>query len=573
MRPRSLIRSCLVGTVACRRRLSLTSWSASGPATGTPTRRSSGTRLCRCCWREVRREMRASRRQCRLLMTRLSRVALVLCSVGASTPRRIRRLSSPVSGRSCTTGRRRRMGLRSSATPLPPVTEQVMADSPSSDGGVAIGIDVGTQGARVIVAERGGRVLASARRTWPLQDDDEDKREQDPEEWWRAVVSCLREVTSLLGRVSVGAVSVAATSGTLVLADDRMRPVRPAMMWNDKRAKLEVDIVNNELREEISTAFQPGFTLPKALWVARHEPEIWRAARHVLTAGDWLLCRLTGLAPVSDFTNVFKSGYDLRNNRWPEGLDRLGLPVDRFPRVVASGTDIGPLSPQVVADTGLSSETRVVAGITDATAAQIASGAVSVGDWVSTIGTGLSIKGVPLATLLAPSAVGLYNHRHWSSGWIPTATSHCGADSIGRRFPGEDLDDLSRSAARYDMSSVIVLPLSTVGEYFPFRVPEARGFEIGNPRDRADLFRGYLEGIAFVERMAVNAMTAAGAGGGGAGRGRRVRHSARQSAPWRAIQWRSRPWRARSSPTTQSPTRRPGRSNFTRNGSRHSRKP
>src|SRR6218665_14555 len=401
MRPRSLIRSCLVGTVACRRRSALTSRSASGPATGTPTRRSSGTRLCRCCWREVRREMRASRRQCRLLMTRLSRVALVLCSVGASTPRRIRRLSSPVSGRSCTTGRRRRMGLRSSARPLPPVTEQVMADSPSSDGGVAIGIDVGTQGARVIVAERGGRVLASARRTWPLQDDDEDKREQDPEEggvmvgeggggvfasarrtwplqdddedkreqdpeeWWRAVVSCLREVTSLLGRVSVGAVSVAATSGTLVLADDRMRPVRPAMMWNDKRAKLEVDIVNNELREEISTAFQPGFTLPNALCVARHDPEIWRAARHVLTAGDWLLCRLTGLAPVSDFTNVFKSGYDLRNNRWPEGLDRLGFPCDRFPRVVASGTDIGPLSPQVVADTGLSSETRVVAGITD----------------------------------------------------------------------------------------------------------------------------------------------------------------------------------------------------------------
>src|SRR6218665_883215 len=249
--------------------------------------------------------MRASRRQCRLLMTRLSRVALVLCSVGASTPRRIRRLSSPVSGRSCTTGRRRRVGVRC-----------------YFDGGVALGIDGGTQGPRVIVAERGGRVLASARRTWPLQDDDEDKREQDPEEWWRAVVSCLREVTSLLGRVSVGAVSVAATSGTLVLADDRMRPVRPAMMWNDKRAKLEVDIVNNELREEISTAFQPGFTLPKALWVARHEPEIWRAARHVLTAGDWLLCRLTGLAPVSDFTNVFKSGYDLRNNRWPEGLDR-----------------------------------------------------------------------------------------------------------------------------------------------------------------------------------------------------------------------------------------------------------
>src|SRR6218665_1995359 len=96
------------------------------------------------------------------------------------------------------------------------------------------------------------------------------------------------------------------------------------------------------------------------------------------------------------------------------------------------------------------------------------------------------------------------------SGCTTTVTGRRGGFQRPRRIVARTRS-AGASAARYDMSSVIVLPLSTVGEYFPFRVPEARGFEIGNPRDRADLFRGYLEGIAFVERMAMNAMTAAGA--------------------------------------------------------------
>jgi sugar (pentulose or hexulose) kinase len=55
-----------------------------------------------------------------------------------------------------------------------------------------------------------------------------------------------------------------------------------------------------------------------------------------------------------------------------------------------------------------------------------------------------------------------------------------------------------------------VLPLTTVGEFFPFYAPEARGFELGSSTCLGDLFRGYLEGIAFVERLAMDEMDTIG---------------------------------------------------------------
>lgn len=385
-----------------------------------------------------------------------------------------------------------------------------------TDDAAVLGIDLGTQGVRVEALSRDGATLADARRGWSITAGD--LQEQDPATWWDAMLQAVREVAAAVpGRIQ--ALSVAATSGTLVLADEHLQPVRPAILWHDKRAVREAARAAEVLGEN---AIRPGFTLAKAMWVREHEPEAWARTRWVLSAGDWMLARLTGAAPVTDPTNALKTGADLDELVWPTSLEACGIDRATLPSIVPTGSLIGTISEAVQAATGLPPETTVHAGVTDANAAQIAAGVVDVGDWVTTIGTGLSIKGVTRSRI-RDDVGALYSHRHWSGGWIPSGTSHCGAESLATRFAGEDLQALTAAAS--EPSDMLVLPLSARGEYFPFRNADATGFEVGAPRSRADHFRAYLEGIAFVERLAMERMAALGADvsgpqatmGGGAG--------------------------------------------------------
>lgn len=369
--------------------------------------------------------------------------------------------------------------------------------------GRAIGVDLGTQGVRVVLVDHDGLVVSRAHESWALDGADSVFHEQDPEMWWEATLRCVQ--AALCGHALADQVflSVAATSGTLVTTDASRNPLRPAIMWNDKRSSREAGEANDALRgSELAKwcVFRPTFTLPKALWVRRNEPDVWRRARHLFSAGDWLVARLSGGAIVSDYTNALKWGYDLHRLRWPEAIEELGVARGTLQEVVAPGTPVAQLSPALASVLGLPRRTTIVAGLTDASAAQIAAGVVDEGRWVTTIGTGLSIKGVT-ATRLGDDSGAVYSHRRWDRGWIPTATSHCGADSITRRFPGADLAALTREASTLRFSSVLVLPLTTVGEFFPFWSPDARGFEVGKPASVADRFRGFLEGLAYIERL------------------------------------------------------------------------
>ena len=362
-----------------------------------------------------------------------------------------------------------------------------------------LGIDVGTQGVRVVMVDGSGTVLGLADRGFAPTAGPE-HHEQHPDTWWYAVVECVRYAMGSVLPSSIQALSVTSTSGTLIVCDAGLRPLRPALMWNDKRGSTEAALAGKELG---NPAIRPGFSLAKAMWVLNHEPKMFNRARWLLSAGDWLLARIVGGDPMTDPTNALKLGADLDTLSWPTSLPDLGIDAKKLPQIRDAGTAIGAVGAEFAAQTGLSQNTAVILGVTDATAAQIAAGAVHLDDWVTTIGTGLSVKHVSTSRPRDPSGV-LYAHRHWDGGWIVSGTSHCGGDSIAARFRDDDWGELS--ASWRSASTVMVLPLTTIGEYFPFRAPHAVGFEVGDPRSRGDLFRGYLEGIAYVERLAVDRM-------------------------------------------------------------------
>jgi len=387
---------------------------------------------------------------------------------------------------------------------------------------IVIGVDVGTQGARALALSEDGAALAQAQQAFADQGAPElpaGWHEQDPRDWWVAVAACLRSVTQTLGpRVAeISGLAISATSGTVCALDDEGEPLLPALMYDDARARAEVaDTAHAIAALEAALGYRvnASFGLPKLVWLARHRPQVMSRARYLAHAGDFLAGCLTDVYDVTDETQALKTGYDLLQRRWPDAIERaLGVPLVKLPQVVRAGALIGQVTAAAADATGLPVGARVFAGVTDGCAGQFAAGSAAPGQWVTTLGTTLVIKGVTEAPIADPAGR-VYSHRHPDGYWLPGAASNVGGAALARHFAQRDLAALDRAAAQVSPSGLLIYPLVGRGERFPFVRPDATGFLLGDVSDEARLYAGYLEGIAYTERLAYDVLDSLGATSG-----------------------------------------------------------
>lgn len=369
---------------------------------------------------------------------------------------------------------------------------------------IFIGIDVGTQGVRTIAATEKGGILSSHKHSFPLGDY---RQEQSPDMWWSALISCLQEVAGDLRKEGclqrVEAISVTSTSGTMIPLDRNYQPIHPALMYSDQRSKAEADYCRQASKGDHSTQevpYNPSYGLPKILWFINNYPEKIENIHIWSHAGDYILGKLSGVWGVTDYTNALKTGFDLLKEEWPNYLfSHLSLDSHWFPKVVKPGFVLGPILSEVAESTGLPDHVQIVAGMTDGCASQIAAGSIRPGDWNTTIGTTMVIKGVTLKPIHDPLGR-IYNHKHPQGYWMPGGASNTGADWISTDYHGENLEHLNHLAENLVPTPWIVYPLKQAGERFPFLSTEARGFA-PEGLTKEQLFAASLEGVAYLERM------------------------------------------------------------------------
>ncbi len=378
---------------------------------------------------------------------------------------------------------------------------------------LVVGIDVGTQGVRCVASDLKGNILAESRepitRSWL----EGVFFEQDPEEWWDRTSVCLKRLLYRLHQkdiknTSIKALAVDSTSGTVIPVDEKGRILRKAIMYNDTRAKEEASLINQlakSFTEGLGYKFGASFALSKVLWIKKNEPSIFEKARFFIHPTDFINAKLTGEWGVSDISNCLKMGYDLVNDCWPEFIEKdLGIPLYKLPRVILTGEIIGEVSAGVAEELGLSPKTLVVAGATDGTAAFYASGANSLGDLSSTLGTTLVLRGISKSLIRDPLGR-VYCHRHPEGTWLPGGASNTGGECLQKLFPGEDYQAWDRKVSRSVSlpTRIVFYPLMREGERLPFSCQEARSFKIGEEKDREELYAACLEGVGYVERFAI----------------------------------------------------------------------
>ncbi|GAB3580172.1 FGGY-family carbohydrate kinase [Amycolatopsis endophytica] len=361
-------------------------------------------------------------------------------------------------------------------------------------------MDVATAGVRAFAVGGDGSVRATASRPLPAPVRDESGRsEQDARSWWPAVEAVLEEVTASLPE-PVRAVAVSATSGTIVAVGAHGEPLGPALMYDDRRGaddNAKAAEVGAPRWDELGMGVSPTAALGRITWLRRAFPD----AAGIRHTPDVICEKLLGRPVATDSSHALKSGYDPLRGEW--AAEVFDFDVAWLPEVVRPTTVLGEL-PRPVA--GLPAGCLVVAGMTDGCAGQLATGAVTPGSFAGILGTTYVLKGVTERLVRDPSGA-MYSHRHPDGWWLPGGASNTGGEAVSGTA---DLAALDAAAAARGPASVVAYPLRRSGERFPFVTPDARGFVLGEPRDEADLHRARLEGVAFVERLALERLAALG---------------------------------------------------------------
>lgn len=383
-----------------------------------------------------------------------------------------------------------------------------------------LGIDVGTQGIRAIAVDEEGNVIASFHEYLkPSESAYEGFKEQDPKDWKITFDKCFKKLIDGIKAKNnipseIVAIAVDGTSGTVLPLDDNNMPLAKAIMYNDARAREETGTIreiSSDFSKKVGYSFNSSFALPKILWIKNRMPEVYKKARKFIHQTDYVVGLLTGVYDITDHTNALKTGFDLIDYRWPEDVfEKLGLDLDKFPKVVRPGEYIAHISKKAAGEYGLDTRTVVVGGLTDGCAGQMASGAVREGAWNTILGTTLVIKGIT-RNLIKDEQGRIYSHLHPEGYWMPGGASNTGGESLEKVFSGIDYKEWDFKAERYFPTSLIIYPLVRKGERFPFLDPEAEGFLIGKPKDDIELYAGYLEGIGLFERLCYEMLMEMGA--------------------------------------------------------------
>jgi sugar (pentulose or hexulose) kinase len=300
---------------------------------------------------------------------------------------------------------------------------------------------------------------------------------------------------------SVVAISVSATSATVVALDRERRPLGPALTYADQRATAEAAAAQaaaSRTWTRLGLTVAPSFGLAKWGWlVSNHGGEIAGLGH----ASDVLVAALTGRAGPTDTSHALKSGYDPVRRRWvSEAMVALGIPDEFLPEVQLPGSRAGRVSREASRVTGLPEGCDVRLGMTDSCAAQLAAGAADPGRFASVLGSTLVLKGASTEPLVDPQGA-VYSHYHPGGWWLPGGASSTGGSALAAGSPGQSIAGLDAAAAGRGPAGCVTYPLLGRGERFPFTAPGAEGFVLGEPEDDVDRYRAVLEGVAFVERL------------------------------------------------------------------------
>jgi xylulokinase len=373
-----------------------------------------------------------------------------------------------------------------------------------------LGIDMGTGSTKGVLVDTSGSVLASQTIPHSMDLPRPGWAEVDAESvWWREVCALGSELMAQLptgGRLA--GMCVSGVGPCLVLCDDDLRPLRPAILYGvDTRATAEIRSLTEEfgednILEQAGTLLSSQAVGPKLEWVQRHEPDVFERASGWYGSNSYIAAKLTGEYVMDHHTAsqcdpLYATRDFAWNQQWSKRICRH-LPL---PRLVWPSDVVGAVTAEAAAATGIPAGTPVSAGTVDAYSEAFSVGVRRPGDQMLMYGSTMFLVQIIADYHSDPT---LWTTAGVEKGSLALAAGTSTAGSLIAWLQGitggASFDDLMREAADVPPGSdgLLLLPY-LAGERTPVFDPQARGVVAGLTlrHGRGHVFRAAYEGIAF----------------------------------------------------------------------------
>ncbi|MGH8926604.1 MAG: xylulokinase [Acidimicrobiia bacterium] len=365
-----------------------------------------------------------------------------------------------------------------------------------------VGFDVGTTSLKGVAfdADSGQAIteIAVPYETWSPRPG---WTEQRPHDWLSAISDAW---PALMGQDSrrASAIGIVSQVNTHVFVDDRLRPLIPAIVWNDLRsAKKAAELDARLTAEDRLQLFSGSFTIDASYapsrwaWLQSTDAGTAERVRWILSPKDYCIAELTGAVSSDAISSI---GLVDSAGAYIQGLDSVAgdflahLPILRQFDEVAGVTN---------GRWGLPTGIPVAVGTMDAWGNVYGSGVTRAGQGMEVSGTSeivgimTDVPGNASGVISFPPVRGRYLHAG------PTQAGGRALSWVAESF-SMSIRDALEAAASADISQRLVFLPHLQGERAPVWNPSARGVWLGlttktGPRE---MIRAVLEGVAFSAR-------------------------------------------------------------------------
>jgi xylulokinase len=398
-----------------------------------------------------------------------------------------------------------------------------------------IGCDIGSQSLKAILLSAEGRLCGEASVSYPINYPRPTWAEQPAGPWMVALEETVRAVLADCGvsGEQVRGIGLAAQVDGVVAVDASSKPLRPAIIWMDRRAVEQCRAVAGRLTParafEISGLnLDASHVAPKIRWLCDHEPELMSQARYFLLAGSYVAYGLTGELGV-DYSNASSTILmDVRKRRWSAELcQAFDIPIEKLAPVLPATAALGTVRPEIAERMGLSPTTQVILGSGDEHAACLGAGVTRPGLVCDIAGTAEPVCAASAAPAFDPTGL-VETHCHADPAlWLlenPGFVSGANYRWFRDQFATPEIQAAtSRGANPYDLlnemaaavppgSEGLVLLPCLMGAMAPTWNALARGtfFGFTLAHTRAHFVRALLEGSAYAVRDITDQMRTIG---------------------------------------------------------------
>lgn len=394
-----------------------------------------------------------------------------------------------------------------------------------------IGTDIGTSGTKSILMDTAGNLLAQNLIEYDVLTPKALWAEQWPDVWLEAVKGTIRNVVekSKVDATKIKGIGISGLyGGSGIPLDQDMQPVRPALIWMDRRATKETKWVEENigierLKKITANGVDPYYGFTKMLWIKNNEPDNWEKTRLFLPPNHYVIYQLTGEVAI-DYSSAGNIGgiFDMNTHTWSKELMKdMDIPLEMMPQRLVDSTDIvGGLTAEIAAELGLEPDTPIISGGVDAGAANIGMGIFEPGVYAAAIGTSMCaalveeevIKDQDLIVWPYPYKSKELNYN-FSGGATAGGITKWFRDTFGdleleieKNGGANAYELLNQQAEKVPAGSegLVVLPYF-MGERSPIWNQDAQGtiFGLSLNHTKGHIYRAFMEAVAYSLRHSI----------------------------------------------------------------------